>query len=631
MFTDSPARHRIVAGAAGLLAAPALAGLAAPALAAEDVTTVPVFAVVQEGLTGDEGAELARTFGTPNALEANGYFSFVDPVANAQVPLTAVRGRTVKDESGRPVQAQRIDREALERIRPVSDETALELGAKLVEQSRLSPGLTAVPEVSHTELTLTGARAATHAGDAPVQVFPLDTVVSYRFDLAGLPVTGQGAKLRLTVGPDGAVTQLAHALRTVEKSGEVEVIGEKAAYEACAALYGPEVRQQAPTLGYQFPELAADGASGKGGVAAILPQYTCNPADGAQAHRLVPAVEGSAPAGKLGAVRNDASISASVSVEGGTAPYSYSWSSSSTVLGSAAGESVEYRREPRDREVSEERLTVEVTDANGLTATASVDLPGDTEAAAELQPGGGGFGALTVDRTDVGVEQTIDEWKCAQASANGFRTVMADHGVGTQFDFRGASAWERDFKDPSRGGQDSSYVDDVDATWYTGHGSPSGFTFKTNSDDKWITPSDARWGNRDLEWLQLESCQVLRDTNGQHDYFGRWHQAFQGLHILNGFDTNAYCSGGGTGGTFASYLFPRKFLWWEVRPAYTVRNAWAAMAVDREPAGVRFRSMGLVRSDGVTNIGDYFWGQGPVGPDILPSSSHQMWSLSGVV
>jgi hypothetical protein len=214
---------------------------------------------------------------------------------------------------------------------------------------------------------------------------------------------------------------------------------------------------------------------------------------------------------------------------------------------------------------------------------------------------------------------------------NGFKSVMASHGIGSAFDWRGASSWESDFKDPALGGHDDQYVDNVDAAWYIGHGNSAGFTFKTNHDDTWITPSDARWGNRDLEWLQLESCEVLRDTNGSHDYFARWRQAFAGLHMLNGFHTSAYCVGGGTGGTFASYLFPQKFLWWELRPAYRVQSAWASMAVDREPSGVVYRSMGLIRPDGVTNIGDYFWGQGPVGPDITLQPGTRQWSITGTV
>src|SRR4029079_1857697 len=98
-------------------------------------------------------------------------------------------------------------------------------------------------------------------------------------------------------------------------------------------------------------------------------------------------------------------------------------------------------------------------------------------------PGGGGFGTLAIGPTDVGIEQTVDEWQCAQDSAIGFRNVMAAHGVGTAFDWRGMNAWERDFKKASLGATDSSFADNVDAMWYTGHGNSGGFTFKNTTHD----------------------------------------------------------------------------------------------------------------------------------------------------
>jgi hypothetical protein len=628
MFANNRERRRIRIVAVGSSVLMAGAGLTGGVASADDQQEVPVYAVVQEGLTADEGAQLAKAFGTENALQSNGFFSYVDAARFGQVPL-GTAGRSTRDESGRRIQPQAIDYGALQKVTPVPDAEALERGSRLVDLAALSDDLKAEPTVSHTELTLTDAE------NRKPEVHPLDTVVSYRLSLGGLPVTGQGAKLRITVAPDGAVSQLSQALRKVERTGDVTVIGAKEALQTCAALYSPDVKQDTPTLGYQFPELTAVDASGKGTVGTIYPQYTCNPVaeNGSQAHRLVPAVPDAAPTGKLEAGRDGNSVKASVSVSGGTAPYTYTWSSSSTALPSDGrnGESIGYQRAPRGREDTAEKVTVEVTDANGLAATASVDLDADGTASAETVPGGGGFGALAIGPDDVGIEQTIDEWQCAQDSGNGFRNVMNAHGVGTAFDWRGASAWERDFKDPSLGGIDSSYVDNVDATWYTGHGWSGGFTFKGNNSDTSIVPSDARWGNGDLEWLQLESCQVLADTNGTHDYFGRWRQAFNGLHILNGFHTNAYCVGGGTGATFADYLFAKKFLWWTLRPAYRVQSAWASMAIDREPNGVVYRSMGLIRPDGVTNIGDHFWGQGPTGPDIFLTPGTRQWSITGTV
>ena len=55
------------------------------------------------------------------------------------------------------------------------------------------------------------------------------------------------------------------------------------------------------------------------------------------------------------------------------------------------------------------------------------------------------------------------------------------------------------------------------------------------------------------------------------------------------------------------------------------------MAIDKEPSGVVYRSMGLIGPGGVTNIGDHFWGQGSVGPDISKASRTGMWAIAQTV
>jgi len=55
------------------------------------------------------------------------------------------------------------------------------------------------------------------------------------------------------------------------------------------------------------------------------------------------------------------------------------------------------------------------------------------------------------------------------------------------------------------------------------------------------------------------------------------------------------------------------------------------MALDKEPTGVVYRSMGPLGSGSTSNIGDYFWGQGPVGPDIRGASQIGFWAISGTV
>jgi hypothetical protein len=596
--------------ASALLGAGAALLFAHPALAAD---SAPTYKVTQEGMTAAESAQLAEAYGIPDALHENGAFGYVSE-AFGQVPQRQVE--TGRDESGRPTVSQALDTRALESVKPIGAEEALERASKLTELIGLTD-LEVNPKVSHAKLTLSD-REGRVTGE-----HLLDTTVSHSFQLAGLPVTGQGAKLRITFAPDGSVTQLSSSLRKLARADEVPIIPAEEARKACEALYDADVRQGEPTLGYVLPALGA--------VETIYPSYTCNPVSetSEQAQRQVPAVEGVGPKAAIEVSRNGEQINAHVAEAAGDGSV-YKWSSSSTVLADNEGEQIAYDRRPRGKTTGAETVTLEVTDRNGLAATASVTLAGDGHASAQTTAGGGGFGKLAIGPVDVGIEQTVDEWQCAQDSAIGFKSVMASKGIATAFDWRGFAAFEKDFKDASLGGWDNYYVDNVDAQWYTGHGWSGGFTFKSAVDDTEITPGDARWGNGDLEWMQLESCQVLRDTNGWHDYFGRWGGAVDGLHILNGFHTNAYCVGGGTGGTFASYLFPRKILWWTL-PALTVRNAWAQMAIDKEPSGVVYRSMGNIGYGGVTNIGDFFWGQGPTGPDITAAGRIGQWSITGTV
>jgi hypothetical protein len=583
----------------------------APAASAAE--TLPVFKVTQEGMTADEGARLAEAYRIPNALHENGAFGYVGDDF-AEVPT--LQAGSGKDESGRPTQSESLDRRALAQLKPIGATEALERASWLTDLlGKLNLELN--PKVSHAKLTLSD-----RAGK-PTSEHLLDTTVSHDISLAGLPTHGQGTKLRITFGPDGNVTQLSSSLRKLEPAGEEPIIPSDAARKACEQLYDEGVRQGEPTLGYLLPALGA--------VETIYPSYTCNPSGerGQQAHLQVPAIEGIGPKATIEVTREGEKILGRV-VEGAGDGSVYKWSSSSTVLTENEGEQIAYERRPRGKTTDAETVSLEVTDRNGLSATASITLAHEGFEVVSTHPGGGGFGKLAVGPTDVGIEQTVDEWQCAQDSAIGFKNVMAAHSVPTVFDWRGWAAFEKDFKDQSLGGWDHIYVDNVDAQWYTGHGWSGGFTFKSSVDDTEVTPGDARWGDRDLEWMQLESCQVLRDTNGFHDYFSRWGGAVDGLHMLNGFHTNAYCVGGGTGGTFASYLFPRQILFWTF-PALTVRNAWAQMAIDEEPSGVVYRSMGNIGSGGVTNIGDYFWGQGPTGPDISVGGRIGQWSITGTV
>ncbi len=576
----------------------------------------PYFRVTAEGLDPDRAQAMADRAGVRNALRRDGTFAFVDARRFGRVPTT--KGATGKDEDGRRTVARRLDLERIKAIRPLDEDKAVSLAHDLLD---LPEGFETSAHPSHTQLTLSGRRGRTLA------TYDLDTTVNLDYRLDQHPVTGPGMRTSITFGPGGGVQGLTMATRSVEKAGYVGIIGPDAAQEQCRRMYGPNAPLGDPELVYYAPRLTG---TGKGTVSYLLPHWACEvprrEGKGFESGKLVPASPELTPVAELLAGRDGTSMTGRLHVTGGQEPYRVQWSSSTRGALKGSPDGVEYTSRARGRKPVAETLTATVTDANGITTEVSGTL-GSKGGRVEAQGYGGQGGELA----DVGIENTVDEWQCAQDSAAGFKSVMRSKGHTVRFDWRGMNAWESDFKKTSAGGSDSSYVDAVDAQWYTGHGSAGGITFKnTSHQDGSITPSDARWGDKDLEWMQLESCQVLRDTNGANDYFARWAPAFDGLHLLNGFDTNANCVAGGTGRRFAEYLFPRSFLFVTV-PALTVQQAWRQMATDLEPSGRVWRSISPARSGWVTNLDDKFWGQGNVGPDIRRSQIIGYVAISGTV
>ncbi len=591
------------------------------ARSAEIVGEAAVYRVVSEGMTADEAKRLADRAKVPVALRDDGSFGYLDPARASVVPSKRVKlpKKQRKDEKGRKVVAQAIDFDALAAIKVPGDRAAVAVAGDLLP---FDDAYKATARVDHTQVDLADKRGRL------TDSYALDTQVSFDFSLNGIPVVGPGARSSVMLGTDSEVLGLSYASRSVELDRYVGIISADEAAKECARHFGSAVKLATPDLVYHAPELGTS-------VKALVPQYSCIPAE--QKERggdelaltglLLPAAPDLTPYADLTATRTGNKVTAKVAVEGGAEPYSIQWTSANKPSVGKGGATVSYTLATRKGSKTRvaETLTATIADANGLTAAVSVKLParGGTASASGYGGGGGPLASYFI-------ASPIDEWSCAQNSSNGFRDVMNAKGQTKVADWRGQWAWESDFKRTSNGGHDDVYVDKADIAYYTGHGWSGGFTFKnTTQDDDRITPNDARWGdNFNLEWMNLESCEVLRDTSGGNlDYFARWAPAFDGLHVLNGFDTLAQCNSG-TGGRFAEYLFPRNYIFW-TDPAKTISQAWKQTANDKQPGGRRWRSVSPVGAGGVHNLNDKFWGQGSVGPDIRANQRTGFISISG--
>ena len=125
--------------------------------------------------------------------------------------------------------------------------------------------------------------------------------------------------------------------------------------------------------------------------------------------------------------------------------------------------------------------------------------------------------------------------------AGGFYDELRfNDGATGKFNWGDALAWEDNFKANAHGGHADQWVEQADIVYFTGHGGPTGFYFRSDTPDDsqaigdFTTTNagndgDLRLGHNDLEWLCLEVCNTLQmdaTLNGvNRDVFDRWADA----------------------------------------------------------------------------------------------------------
>lgn len=123
--------------------------------------------------------------------------------------------------------------------------------------------------------------------------------------------------------------------------------------------------------------------------------------------------------------------------------------------------------------------------------------------------------------------------------ATGLRSGLLGYGYSSRFYWTNSSAWEKDWRDCSLGGIDCSYgVDRADYVYYAGHGGAGGLSLASSKDSTWFSGNNARY--QTLRWAGFASCQTLRvqGYTAPNEPIRRWFGAFQGAHLLTGFNSN---------------------------------------------------------------------------------------------
>lgn len=190
-------------------------------------------------------------------------------------------------------------------------------------------------------------------------------------------------------------------------------------------------------------------------------------------------------------------------------------------------------------------------------------------------------------------------------------------------------------------GWDETVMDTADITFYCGHGNPRGISF-TETYQGSGTPALALWdtdqhlpqswgdrlelgysGGAEEEWMALLSCEVLAqvdDPNPDFLAFERWGPAFNGMHSMLGFETDAWSDSiTGIGGDSFETVFIKGMAatpW-----TLTIQQAWFHAALTTGPlwqsGGVGEPAcLGPIAGGGAWDRDDYWWGMGAVGPTI---------------
>jgi len=239
----------------------------------------------------------------------------------------------------------------------------------------------------------------------------------------------------------------------------------------------------------------------------------------------------------------------------------------------------------------------------------------------------------TAGTTDFGIEHSISDGLGAELVRR-YRDKMLEY-ASKSYQWASSTTYENDWKVQANY---DLYVGNTDEAFYCGHGSPNGFSFENNVSDTWLNYDDipaGLWGQKDLDWVVLTSCQCLRETNSSGtQWYTRWGAVFGGLHLICGFHTNAN-DVSTFGRKFAMYQGAR-----DGKPATPIRSAWCKANDEDQPADNVVTIMGVcggspnsqtINYGGqvIQNYNDYYHGKGTgSGPDIPRNSITCFWRVT---
>ena len=606
-----------------------------------------VYEVTGTGIDEDQARSLAEALGIPaeKLVLRDGEASFVDPATYLAVPTVhiidseigaAQRDATENHYPEIPIEVRAIDYAALAQLSPPSLEDALQTAADALKSAGLTPEH-ATPVAGHTIFKT--VPVGDHSADA--RTANLDTHITHRFTLDGYLLVGPGAQVQVSYGPDGNVTRLLHATRTLTRGPSVDIIPAeeiRGRFTRCM----PDGTEVSLRLVYWAPPLRPGlCGSPRWRPSVIIPWYAVtitrrvfDPTTKAVQPRtsrvhLVPATDDprfvpsvTVTAAAPGGTRVEAHASAT----GGAPPYTYLWAGSNPEASASTGDSVSYVPQVRDyRSVlpaqameRTENVSVTVIDGNGVRIQA-----GDS-VYVTAQPAPQSHNSITYgceSPNDPGPSPTDGSYAPERIAWQQAMGAPGQGGGSQRFCWLADDSWPGDYIEPAPPGSlepspwingDADYsnwgINTTNIMLYNGDGWPTGFAemypgatladYNTLGGASVSEPGSAAtvqigsqgyavgyngsWGSPNpgdnLQWLAMYACEILKDDSSDPSPWLRWGPAFNGLHSLLGFETNASDAGVGFMTDFPASILGINLLFIVLSPQ-TIVQGWLNSAM----------------------------------------------------
>ncbi len=590
---------------------------------------LPSFLVESVGVSSEEASLLANELSIEeNIRQSNGKLFYLDEELFQKLPMNSL-GEGEPEEDGIAIRKEAFNFEAIGNLPTYSEQEALDRVKAALEKAGLLPNNE--PQVLHSTFE------AVDKNGQEVTNIALDTQVVYSLTTPdGTPISGPGADIKVVFNGEGVVTQLIYADRKLKQGRDIEVLSLDEADRLAIATLLDMSLQQVPQLQNRCLNTLQEGnlcleskvayyapPMDLTGVTEILPHYIYRAiltigGEEVFARKLyIPAAAIALQLDLNATIQND-TVQAEVLVSGGQEPYTYNWSSVSTNLDNIniTNSNISYTLAPR-LPTNEEVISVLVTDANGIRGSKSFTLAISSSAIVNS------YLPLANQNIAIGSEWIGDSQGLPESAANvrGLIQGFEQADVNVAFNHGELQAFAKDFIDPSLGGQDNQYIDNVDLAFYTGHASGSGFAFSTEQDAAFLFFDEVLWGNDgdDLEWMFIAACGPLQERSGGKLWWERWGGAFGGLHLMLAYANE----------TFDNSSEGRLFTTYSLTNNLSLRQAWVQTATDVQGASEIYAIMGVWGEDGLNNYNDHFWEHGEVGPDIPEQTIEGFWRLSG--